>query len=115
MVSYGHTMNGQRLRHSRFLVKDRLMMLSGLTQVVITNNKKPLCTGIQRGLVLSVRKPTEIIMKQFTVCINYGRKCPAFETVVTAATEHDAKHQAQVLARMSGWNETAKKITVKGA
>mgnify|MGYP000087115228 FL=1 len=54
-------------------------------------------------------------MKQFTVCINYGRKCPAFETVVIAATEHDAKHQAQVLARMSGWNETAKKITVKGA
>ncbi len=52
-------------------------------------------------------------MKQFTVCINYGRKCPAFETVVTAATEADAKHQAQVLARMSGWNETAKKITVQ--
>ncbi len=52
-------------------------------------------------------------MKQFTVCINYGRKCPAFETVVTAATEADAKHQAQILARMSGWNETAKKITVQ--
>ncbi len=54
-------------------------------------------------------------MKYFKVEINYGRKCPAFETVVTAATEADAKHQAQVLARMSGWNETAKKITVKGA
>ncbi len=35
--------------------------------------------------------------------------------VVNAATEADAKHQAQILARMSGWNETAKKITVKGA
>ena len=54
-------------------------------------------------------------MKQFTVCINYGRKCPAFEAIVSAHNEHDAKHQAQVLARMSGWNETAKKITVKGA
>ncbi len=54
-------------------------------------------------------------MKHFKVCINYGRKCAAFETVVIAATEADAKHQAQVLARMSGWNEPAKKITVKGA
>ena len=54
-------------------------------------------------------------MKQFTVCINYGRKCPAFEAIVSAHNEHDAKHQAQILARMSGWNETAKKITVKGA
>mgnify|MGYP000305289172 FL=1 len=54
-------------------------------------------------------------MKQFTVCINYGRKCPAFETVVTAATEHDAKHQAQVLARMNGFDAQIKKITVKGA
>ena len=54
-------------------------------------------------------------MKQFTVCINYGRKCcPAFETVVTAATEADAKHQAQVLARMSGFDAPVKKITVRG-
>ncbi len=52
-------------------------------------------------------------MKNFKVCINYGRKCPAFEAVVNAATEADAKHQAQILARMSGWNETAKKITVQ--
>ena len=52
-------------------------------------------------------------MKQFTVCINYGRKCPAFEAIVSAHNEHDAKHQAQILARMSGWNETAKKITVQ--
>ncbi len=54
-------------------------------------------------------------MKQFTVCINYGRKCPAFETVVNAATEADAKHQAQVLARMNGFDAQIKKITVKGA
>ncbi len=53
-------------------------------------------------------------MKQFTVCINYGRKCPAFEAVVNAATENDAKHQAQVLARMSGFDAPVKKITVRG-
>lgn len=91
------------------------MMLSGLTQAVITNNKKALFTDIQRGLILSQSgKLTENIMKQFTVCINYGRKCPAFETVVNAATENDAKHQAQVLARMSGFDAPVKKITVRG-
>ena len=52
-------------------------------------------------------------MKQFKVCINYGKKAHAFEAVVPAHNEHDAKHQAQVLARMSGWNEPAKKITVQ--
>ena len=36
-------------------------------------------------------------MKHFKVCINYGRKCAAYETIVTAATEADAKHQAKVL------------------
>ncbi len=52
-------------------------------------------------------------MKNFKVCINYGRKCPAFEAVVNAATEADAKHQAQVLARMSGFDAAIKKITVQ--
>ena len=52
-------------------------------------------------------------MKHSKVCINYGRKCPAFETVVTAATEADAKHQAKVLAAMSGFDAAIKKITVQ--
>jgi len=52
-------------------------------------------------------------MKQFTVCINYGRKCPAFETVVNAATEADAKHQAKVMAAMCGFDAAIKKITVQ--
>ena len=52
-------------------------------------------------------------MKSFRVEINYGRKCPAFETVVTAATEADAKHQAKVLAAMSGFDAAIKKITVQ--
>ena len=53
-------------------------------------------------------------MKQFKVCINYGRKkCAAFEVVVPAHNEHDAKHQAQVLARMSGFDAAIKKITVQ--
>ena len=52
-------------------------------------------------------------MKQFTVCINYGRKCPAFETVVTSATEADAKHQAKVMAAMCGFDAAIKKITVQ--
>ena len=30
-------------------------------------------------------------MKHFKVCINYGRKCAAYETIVIAATEADAK------------------------
>ena len=54
-------------------------------------------------------------MKSFKVEINYGKKAPAFEAIVSAHNEHDAKHQAQVLARMSGWSEVAKKVTVKGA
>ncbi len=52
-------------------------------------------------------------MKQFTVCINYGKKAPAFEVVGNAATEADAKHQAQILARMSGFDAAIKKITVQ--
>lgn len=54
-------------------------------------------------------------MNSYTVEINYGKKAPAFEAIVSAHNEHDAKHQAQVLARMSGWSEVAKKVTVKGA
>lgn len=52
-------------------------------------------------------------MKHFTVCISYTRKCPAFETTVLASCESDAKVQAQVLARMSGFDATVKKITVR--
>lgn len=52
-------------------------------------------------------------MKQFTVCINYGRKCPAFEVIVNAATEEDAKHQAKVMAAMCGFDAQIKKITVQ--
>ncbi len=52
-------------------------------------------------------------MKQFTVCINYGRKCPAFSTVVNAATEEDAKHQAKVMASMCGFDAAIKKVSVK--
>jgi hypothetical protein len=52
-------------------------------------------------------------MKQFKVCINYGRKCAAYETVVTAATEADAKHQAKVMAAMCGFDCSIKKITVQ--
>jgi len=52
-------------------------------------------------------------MKQFTVCINYGKKCPAFETVVSAHNEHDAKHQAKVMAAMCGFDAAIKKITVQ--
>ena len=52
-------------------------------------------------------------MKQFKVCINYGRKCPAFEAVVNAATEADAKHQAKVMAAMCGFDAAIKKITAK--
>ena len=89
------------------------MMLSGLTQVVITNSKKPFCTGIHRGLFFGSQSTNEAIMKHFKVCINYGRKCPAYETVVTAATEADAKHQAKVLATMCGFDDVIKKITAK--
>jgi len=52
-------------------------------------------------------------MKHFKVCINYGRKCAAYETIVTAATEADAKHQAKVLASMCGFDAAIKKITVQ--
>lgn len=89
------------------------MMLSGLTQAVITNSKKPFCTGIQRGFFFGSQETNEVIMKHFKVCINYGRKCAAYETIVTAATEADAKHQAKVLASMCGFDAAIKKITVQ--
>ena len=54
-------------------------------------------------------------MKSYMVEINYGRKCPAFSATVQAPSEAIAKQQAQVLAKMSGWNEAAKKVTVKAA
>lgn len=52
-------------------------------------------------------------MKNFKVEINYGKKAPAFEVVVPAHNEHDAKHQAQVLARMCGFDAAIKKVSVK--
>ncbi len=52
-------------------------------------------------------------MKHFKVEINYGRKCAAFETVVIAATEEDAKHQAKVLASICGFDAAIKKVSVK--
>lgn len=53
-------------------------------------------------------------MKYFKVEINYGRKCPAFETQVHAVSKTDAEQQAKRLAVLSGWPEVCKKITVKG-
>ena len=52
-------------------------------------------------------------MKHFKVCINYGRKCPAFETTVQAVNQDDAKHQAKVMASMCGFDAAIKKITVQ--
>ena len=84
-----------------------------MTQAVITNNKKPFCTRNTKGLFFDSQETNEAIMKHFKVCINYGRKCAAYETIVTAATEADAKHQAKVLASMCGFDAAIKKITVQ--
>ena len=54
-------------------------------------------------------------MKSFKVEISYGRKAPAFATTVQAPNEAIAAIQAKVLAKMSGWSEAIKKVTVKGA
>jgi len=54
-------------------------------------------------------------MNSYVVEVQFGRKTPAFETTVQAPSEAIAKQQAQVLAKMSGWNEAAKKVTVKAA
>jgi len=53
-------------------------------------------------------------MNSYKVEINYGRKCPAFETTLQAPNEAVAAVQAKMLARMSGWSEQAKKVTVRG-
>ena len=68
---------------------------------------------LAKAFLFVARETNEVIMKHFKVCINYGRKCPAFETIVTAATEADAKHQAKVLAFMCGFDAAIKKITVQ--
>ena len=54
-------------------------------------------------------------MNSYMVEINYGKKAPAFEITVQAPNEAIAKQQAQVLAKISGWSEVAKKVTVRGA
>lgn len=54
-------------------------------------------------------------MNSYTVEINYGKKAPAFEAIVQASSEAIAARQAQVLAKISGWSEAPKKVTVKGA
>jgi hypothetical protein len=89
------------------------MLKTFMTQAVITNNKKPFCTGIQRGFFFGSQETNEVIMKHFKVCINYGRKCPAFETTVQAVNQDDAKHQAKVMASMCGFDAAIKKITVQ--
>ena len=89
-----------------------MMLKTFMTQAVITNNKKALLYASTKGL-LFCSHDKEVIMKHFKVCINYGRKCAAYETIVTAATEADAKHQAKVLASMCGFDAAIKKITVQ--
>lgn len=54
-------------------------------------------------------------MRCFYVEFSYGRKAPAFSANVNAVSETDAKHQALVLAKMSGWNEQPKKTTIRSA
>lgn len=51
-------------------------------------------------------------MNEYVVTLSYA-KVSAFETTVSAPSEAIAKHQAQTLAKMSGWPETPKKITVR--
>ena len=53
-------------------------------------------------------------MNSYMVEVQYGRKAPAFSTTVQAPNEAIAAQQAKVLARMSGWSEQAKKVTVRG-
>lgn len=53
-------------------------------------------------------------MNSYMVEINYGKKAPAYETTVQAPNEEEAKRLGQVLAKISGWNEQAKKVTVRG-
>ncbi len=53
-------------------------------------------------------------MNSYMVEINYGKKAPAFSATVEAPNEAEAKRLGQVLARMSGWSEQAKKVTVRG-
>jgi len=54
-------------------------------------------------------------MNSYMVEINYGKKAPAFSTTVEAPNEAEAKRLGQVLAKMSGWSEVAKKVTAKAA
>ncbi len=54
-------------------------------------------------------------MNEYKVCINYGRKCAAFEVIVNAASELAAIKQAKQIAVNCGFDEVIKKVTVKGA
>jgi hypothetical protein len=66
----------------------------------------------RQGLYFST---DEVIMNSYMVEINYGKKAPAFSTTVEAPNEAEAKRLGQVLAKMSGWSEVAKKVTAKAA
>lgn len=53
-------------------------------------------------------------MNEYKVCINYGRKSPAFEVVLSAVSEPIALKQAKQLAVNCGFDAQIKKVSVKG-
>ena len=64
---------------------------------IATNNKKPFCTGIHRGFILSVRKPTENIMKHFKVKVQYQNG-----TEFVYECDAESNWQAAAMARVQG-------------
>ena len=77
------------------------MMLSGLTQVVITNSKKPFCTGIHRGLFFGSQSTNEAIMKHFKVTVQYLNGVD-FVYECNADTQWQAAAMARVQGRRIG-------------
>lgn len=52
-------------------------------------------------------------MNEYKVCINYGRKCAAFEVLIEATNEASAIKQVKQLAVNCGFDAQIKKVSVK--
>lgn len=79
------------------------MMLSGLTQVVITNSKKPFCIASTKGAYFFVvRETNEAIMKYFKVTVQYLNGVD-FVYECTADTQWQAAAMARVQGRRMGF------------
>ena len=96
-----------KIAHCLFNEENHLMMLSGLTQAVITNSKKALCNGIQRAFFGS-QVTNEVIMSKFYVDVQFKNRA-VFRLKFWRATNKKQRKRLLNLARNCGYDAAVKK------